>query len=130
MRVFASFLRCFSLTAIRRFRIRHLQVSAVQNGVSDLRQQHFASDFASRVCEVRQSRFGCTLFRGDVFRDAVFTEPQQPHVDFAAAVYERLKRSNLPAKVYWDSEYQHLGNDTRPIMNRDHCPQSSASALV
>ena len=79
---------------------------------------------------MRHSGFGCTLFRGDVFRDAVFTEPQQPHVDFAAAVYERLKRSNLPAKVYWDSEYQHLGNDTRPIMNRDHCPQSSASALV
>lgn len=73
---------------------------------------------------VEGNGFGCTLFRVDVFRDALFTARQQPYVDFDPAFYERLKASGLQAKVCWDAECQHLENDTRPIMTWDHWPES------
>ena len=73
---------------------------------------------------VEGNGFGCTLFRVDVFRDAVFTARQQPYVDFDPAFYERLKGSNLQAKVCWDAECEHLENDMRPIMTWDHWPES------
>ncbi|WP_417848838.1 glycosyltransferase [Thalassoglobus sp.] len=73
---------------------------------------------------VEGNGFGCTLFRGDVFRDAVFTARQQPYVDFDPAFYERLKATGLQAKVCWDAECEHLENDTRPIMTWDHWPES------
>jgi hypothetical protein len=77
-----------------------------------------------RYAQVEGNGFGCTLFRVDVFRDAVFTARQQPYVDFDPAFYERLKGTNLQAKVCWDAECQHLENDTRPIMTWDHWPEA------
>jgi hypothetical protein len=77
---------------------------------------------------VEGNGFGCTLFRVDVFRDAVFTARQQPYVDFDPAFYERLKGTNLQAKVCWDAECRHLENDTRLIMTWDHWPESLETA--
>lgn len=77
-----------------------------------------------RYAQVEGNGFGCTLFRVDVFRDAVFTARQQPYVDFDPAFYERLKSTGLQAKVCWDAECQHLENDTRPIMTWDHWPEA------
>ena len=77
-----------------------------------------------RYAQVEGNGFGCTLLRVDVFRDAVFTARQQPYVDFDPAFYERLKTTNLQAKVCWDAECQHLENDTRPIMTWNHWPES------
>jgi glycosyltransferase involved in cell wall biosynthesis/SAM-dependent methyltransferase len=77
-----------------------------------------------RYAQVEGNGFGCTLFRVDVFREALFTARQQPYVDFDPAFYERLKANGLQAKVCWDAECQHLENDTRPIMTWDHWPES------
>ncbi|GIX05063.1 MAG: hypothetical protein KatS3mg114_0932 [Planctomycetaceae bacterium] len=77
-----------------------------------------------RYTQVEGNGFGCTLFRVDVFREALFTARQQPYVDFDPAFYERLKATGLQAKVCWDAECQHLENDTRPIMTWDHWPES------
>ena len=72
--------------------------------------------------------FGCTLFRTDVLREALFTCRQPPHVDFDPAFYERLKTTNLKVKLCWDAECEHLENDTRPIMTWDHWPESWETA--
>lgn len=76
-----------------------------------------------RYAQVEGNGFGCTLFRVDVFREALFTARQQPYVDFDPAFYERIKATGLQAKVCWDAECQHLENDTRPIMTWDHWPE-------
>jgi len=68
--------------------------------------------------------FGCTVFRTEVLREALFTCRQPPHVDFDPAFYERLKSTRLKAKLCWDAECQHLENDTRPIMTWDHWPEA------
>lgn len=81
-----------------------------------------------RYAQVEGNGFGCTLFRVDVFREALFTARQQPYVDFDPAFYERLKATGLQAKVCWDAECQHLENDTRPIMTWDHWPESWETA--
>jgi hypothetical protein len=77
-----------------------------------------------RYAQVEGNGFGCTLFRVDVFREALFTARQQPYVDFDPAFYERLKASGLQAKICWDAECQHLENDTQPIMTWDHWPEA------
>jgi hypothetical protein len=50
-----------------------------------------------RYAQVEGNGFGCTLFRVDVFREALFTARQQPYVDFDPAFYERLKATGLQA---------------------------------
>lgn len=76
------------------------------------------------ITPVEGNGFGCTIFRVDQFRDALFTARQQPHVDFDPAFYERQKSTGLKAKLCWDAECEHLENDTRPIMTWDHWPES------
>lgn len=68
--------------------------------------------------------FGCTLFRTDLLREALFTCRQPPYVDFDPAFYERLKATNLKVKLCWEAECEHLENNTRPIMTWDHWPES------
>ena len=72
--------------------------------------------------------FGCTLFRTDVLREALFTCRQPPYVDFDPAFYERLKSTGLKVKLCWEAECEHLENDTRPIMTWDRWPESWESA--
>lgn len=67
--------------------------------------------------------FGCTMFRSDVFREALFTARQQPYVDFDPAFYERLKSTGLQAKLCWDAESQHLSNNEEQIMLSAHWPE-------
>ncbi|MFV0443966.1 MAG: glycosyltransferase [Planctomycetaceae bacterium] len=73
---------------------------------------------------VEGNGFGCTMFRTDLFRDAMFTARQQPYVDFDPAFYERLKSTGLQAKLCWDAECRHLENDANTIMVWDHWPES------
>jgi glycosyltransferase involved in cell wall biosynthesis len=74
--------------------------------------------------QVEGNGFGCTLFRGDIFRDALFTARQPPYVDFDPAFYERLKSTGLQAKVCWAAECQHLANNEEQIMLPGHWPES------
>ena len=76
-----------------------------------------------RFAQVEGNGFGCTMFRSDVFRDALFTARQQPYVDFDPAFYERLKSTGLQAKLCWDAECQHLSNNEEQIMLSAHWPE-------
>ena len=69
-----------------------------------------------RFAQVEGNGFGCTLFRSDVVREALFTARQQPYVDFDPAFYERLKSTGLQSKLCWDAECQHLANNEEQIM--------------
>ncbi len=73
---------------------------------------------------VEGNGFGCTMFRTDLFRDALFTARQQPYVDFDPAFYERLKSTGLQAKLCWEAECRHLENDANTIMVWDHWPEA------
>lgn len=77
-----------------------------------------------RFAQVEGNGFGCTMFRSDVFREALFTARQQPYVDFDPAFYERLKSTGLQAKLCWDAECQHLANNEEQIMLSCHWPKS------
>jgi hypothetical protein len=77
-----------------------------------------------RFAQVEGNGFGCTMFRSDVFRKALFTARQQPYVDFDPAFYERLKSTGLQAKLCWDAECEHLANNEEQIMLASHWPKS------
>lgn len=76
------------------------------------------------TAQVEGNGFGCTMFRADLFRAALFTARQQPYVDFDPAFYERLKATGLQAKLCWDAECRHLENEANTIMVWDHWPES------
>lgn len=76
-----------------------------------------------RFAQVEGNGFGCTMFRSDVFREALFTARQRPYVDFDPAFYERLKSTGLQAKLCWDAECQHLANNEEQIMLASHWPE-------
>ena len=68
--------------------------------------------------------FGCTMFRAEALRNALFTCRQLPFVDFDPAFYERLKSTGLKVRLCWDAESEHLETDPRTIMVWDHWPES------
>jgi hypothetical protein len=66
--------------------------------------------------------FGCTMFRGNLLREALFTAKQPPYLDFDPAFYARLNKSGLSAKLCWDVECQHLEEGSGPVMVYDRWP--------
>lgn len=50
--------------------------------------------------------FGCTIIRGSLLRQSVFTSQSDPP-DFDLAFYTRLKQTSLEARVDWSCECEH-----------------------
>lgn len=50
--------------------------------------------------------FGCTIIRGSLLRQSVFTSQSDPP-DFDLAFYTRLKQTGLQARVDWSCECEH-----------------------
>lgn len=65
--------------------------------------------------------FGCTMFRGELLRSAVFTAMQEPHKDFDPAFYSRLP-AGKQAKICWSVECRHLGDGRGPVMRAENWP--------
>ncbi len=57
--------------------------------------------------------FGCTLVRGSVLQQTVFTAQGHP-ADFDIAFYSRLRQTGWEARVRWDCECEHIGANTAP----------------
>ncbi len=57
--------------------------------------------------------FGCTIVRGSVLRQTVFTAQGHP-ADFDIAFYSRLRKTGWEARVRWDCECEHIGANTGP----------------
>lgn len=104
-----------------RWRFHHGYV-AWRNGRDIIRER------GDGVETIQGNGFGCTLFRTDVLRDALFTCRQPPYVDFDPAFYERLKPTGLKVKLCRVEEREHLENDTRPIMTWDRWPEAWETA--
>lgn len=50
--------------------------------------------------------FGCTIIRGSLLRQSVFTSQSDP-ADFDLAFYTRLKQTDLQARIDWRCECEH-----------------------
>lgn len=50
--------------------------------------------------------FGCTIIRGSLLRQSVFTSQADPR-DFDLAFYQRLKQTGLEARIDWRCECEH-----------------------
>jgi len=50
--------------------------------------------------------FGCTIVRGSLLRESVFTSRSDPP-DFDLAFYHRLKQTDLQARIDWSCECEH-----------------------
>lgn len=59
--------------------------------------------------------FGCTLVRGSVLKQTVFTSQGHP-ADYDIAFYSRLRKTGWKARVCWDCECEHIGANTTPSL--------------